>query len=125
MGQLPGDQGPLTGAGYFEGFSGKRGSGYVRERTDQISKSDHLVSLVLHVQVCMTNGRSKQSPGDQIMNKNQVEGRASEAKGKAKEAAGKVTDDKSTEYKGKAEKHAGKAEAKYGDIKSDVRKDAR
>jgi uncharacterized protein YjbJ (UPF0337 family) len=72
----------------------------------------------------MVRGRTQKETviGDQLMNKNQVKGSASEAKGKVKEVAGKATGDKSTEYKGKAEKHGGKAQAKYGDLKSDAKK---
>ena len=50
------------------------------------------------------------------MNESQVKGRVNEAKGKIKETTGKVTGNKTTEYKGKAE-------AKYGDMKSDAKKD--
>jgi len=57
------------------------------------------------------------------MNESQIKGRANEAKGKIKEVTGKVTGNKETEYKGKAQKHAGKAEAKYGDMKSDLKKE--
>lgn len=57
------------------------------------------------------------------MNKNQVQGRATESKGKVKEFAGKITGDKSTEYKGKADQLGGKIEAKYGDLKSDAKRD--
>lgn len=56
------------------------------------------------------------------MNKNQVKGHASEAKGKIKEIVGKVVGDKTMEYEGNIEKQGGKVEAKYGDLKSDIKK---
>lgn len=86
---------------------------------------NYLGSLTLHPHEFMVGGRTQTEPsfGGQFMNKNQVKGRVKEVKGKIKEVAGKVTGDKSMEYKGKAEKHSGKAEARYGDLKSDVRKE--
>jgi uncharacterized protein YjbJ (UPF0337 family) len=88
---------------------------------------NYLGRLTLHLHEFMVRGRTRteQSSGDQLMNKNQVKGHANEAKGKIKEVTGKVTGDKSTEYKGKAEKYNGKAEAKYGDLKSDAKKETK
>jgi len=57
------------------------------------------------------------------MDKNQVTGRLNEAKGKIKEETGKVFGNKNLENKGNIEKNVGKAQAKYGDIKSDIKKD--
>ncbi len=59
------------------------------------------------------------------MNKDQVKGRAQQAKGSIKEAAGKVVGNKSLEAEGKIAKTVGKGQATYGDVKEDVRDNAK
>jgi uncharacterized protein YjbJ (UPF0337 family) len=56
------------------------------------------------------------------MNKDQVQGRIEEAKGKVKNAAGKAIGDKDLEHEGKIQSVVGKVQAKYGDLKSDIKK---
>jgi uncharacterized protein YjbJ (UPF0337 family) len=56
-----------------------------------------------------------------IMNKDQVNGRINEAQGLAKEVTGKFLRNKRLEAKGKAQRAAGKVKAGYGDLKADVK----
>ena len=57
------------------------------------------------------------------MDKHQIKGRVKEAEGKIKEETGRLTGNENLREKGKIEKGIGKAESKYGDLKSDVKKD--
>jgi uncharacterized protein YjbJ (UPF0337 family) len=59
------------------------------------------------------------------MDKDQLKGRIKVAKGKAKEVAGRAVGNKTQETKGKIEKTAGKVQADYGDLKNEVKKDAK
>jgi uncharacterized protein YjbJ (UPF0337 family) len=59
---------------------------------------------------------------EQVMNKDQVKGRAKQTEGKVKEAAGKLVGNSKLEQKGKAENVVGKVQAAYGDIKNDIKK---
>ena len=54
------------------------------------------------------------------MNKDQVEGRATEAKGAVKEAAGKLVGNERLTAEGQAEQAAGKVQSTVGDVKNDV-----
>jgi uncharacterized protein YjbJ (UPF0337 family) len=58
---------------------------------------------------------------EQVMNKNQVKGRVTEAKGFVKEVAGKLVGNEKLEQKGKVQKVLGEAQAEIGDIKQDVK----
>jgi uncharacterized protein YjbJ (UPF0337 family) len=58
------------------------------------------------------------------MNKDQVKGRIRKIKGKVKETAGKLVGNTRLEHKGKLEQTAGTVQTGYGDLKSDVEKDA-
>jgi uncharacterized protein YjbJ (UPF0337 family) len=58
---------------------------------------------------------------DQIMNKDQVNGRVNEAKGAVKEVAGKAVGNKDLELKGKIQNSAGKVQASFGDLKKDIK----
>ena len=51
------------------------------------------------------------------MNKDRIQGSATQAKGKVKEVAGKVTGDTKLENEGKAEKAAGKIQNTVGGLK--------
>lgn len=55
------------------------------------------------------------------MDKNRIEGKATEVKGSIKEAVGKLTGNDSLQVEGKADKLAGKAQAKAGEAKDAVR----
>jgi uncharacterized protein YjbJ (UPF0337 family) len=55
------------------------------------------------------------------MNKDRIQGSATQAKGKVKEVAGKVTGDTKLENEGKAEKTAGKIQNTVGGLKDTVK----
>ena len=55
------------------------------------------------------------------MNKDRIQGSATQAKGKVKEIAGKVTGDSKLESEGKAEKVAGKIQNTVGGLKDTVK----
>jgi uncharacterized protein YjbJ (UPF0337 family) len=55
------------------------------------------------------------------MNKDRIEGSATQAKGKVKEVAGKVTGDTKLENEGKADKAAGKIQNTVGGIKDTIK----
>jgi uncharacterized protein YjbJ (UPF0337 family) len=55
------------------------------------------------------------------MNKDRIQGSATQAKGKAKEVAGKVTGDTKLENEGKADKAAGKIQNTVGGLKDTVK----
>jgi uncharacterized protein YjbJ (UPF0337 family) len=55
------------------------------------------------------------------MNKDRIEGSATQAKGKVKEVAGKVTGDTKLESEGKAEKAAGKIQNTVGGLKDTIK----
>jgi uncharacterized protein YjbJ (UPF0337 family) len=55
------------------------------------------------------------------MNKDRIEGSATQAKGKVKEVAGKITGDTKLENEGKADKVAGKIQNTVGGIKDSVK----
>ena len=55
------------------------------------------------------------------MNKDRIQGSATEAKGKVKEVFGKVTGDSKLESEGKAEKAAGKIQNTVGGLKDTVK----
>jgi uncharacterized protein YjbJ (UPF0337 family) len=55
------------------------------------------------------------------MNKDRIQGSATQAKGKVKEVAGKVTGDSKLENEGKAEKAAGKIQNTVGGLKDTVK----
>jgi len=55
------------------------------------------------------------------MNKDRIQGSATQAKGKVKEVAGKVTGDSKLESEGKAEKAAGKIQNTIGGLKDTVK----
>jgi uncharacterized protein YjbJ (UPF0337 family) len=55
------------------------------------------------------------------MNKDRIEGSATQAKGKVKEVAGKLTGDTKLENEGKADKVAGKIQNTVGGIKDSVK----
>ncbi len=55
------------------------------------------------------------------MNKDRIQGSATQAKGKVKEVAGKVTGDTKLESEGKAEKAAGKIQNTVGGLKDAVK----
>ena len=55
------------------------------------------------------------------MDKDRIEGKATEIKGSIKEAVGKITGNDSLQVEGKADKMAGKAQAKVGEAKDAVR----
>ena len=54
------------------------------------------------------------------MNKDQVNGRATEAKGDIKEAAGKLVGNERLTAEGQAEQAAGKVQSTVGDVKNNV-----
>lgn len=56
------------------------------------------------------------------MNKDQVQGRATEVKGDVKEAAGKVVGNEKLQGEGLVDQAKGKAQAVYGDAKEQVKK---
>jgi uncharacterized protein YjbJ (UPF0337 family) len=58
-----------------------------------------------------------------IVDKDQIKGRMKEAKGKIKEETGRMTGNENFRDKGKIEKGIGKVQSKYGDLKSDIKKD--
>jgi uncharacterized protein YjbJ (UPF0337 family) len=60
-----------------------------------------------------------------VMDKDQIKGRIKEAKGKVKEVTGKVVGNKTQETKGKMERAVGKVQADYGDLKSEIKDDAK
>ena len=55
------------------------------------------------------------------MNKDRIQGSATQAKGKVKEVAGKLTGDSNLESEGKAEKAAGKIQNTIGGLKDTVK----
>ena len=55
------------------------------------------------------------------MNKDRIQGSATQAKGKVKEVAGKVTGDTKLENEGKAEKTDGKIQNTVGGLKDTVK----
>ena len=55
------------------------------------------------------------------MDKDRIEGKATEIKGSIKEAVGKITGNDSLQVEGTADKVAGKAQAKVGEAKDAVR----
>lgn len=55
------------------------------------------------------------------MNKDRIEGSATQAKGKVKEVAGKITGDTKLESEGKVEKAAGKIQNAVGGLKDTVK----
>jgi uncharacterized protein YjbJ (UPF0337 family) len=55
------------------------------------------------------------------MNKDRIEGSATQAKGKVKEVAGKITGDTKLESEGKAEKAAGKIQNTVGGLKDTIK----
>jgi uncharacterized protein YjbJ (UPF0337 family) len=55
------------------------------------------------------------------MNKDRIQGSATQAKGKVKEVAGKVTGDTKLENEGKAENAAGKIQNTVGGLKDTVK----
>jgi uncharacterized protein YjbJ (UPF0337 family) len=55
------------------------------------------------------------------MNKDRIQGSATQAKGKVKEVAGKVTGDTKLENEGKVEKAAGKIQNTVGGLKDAVK----
>lgn len=55
------------------------------------------------------------------MNKDRIQGSATQAKGKVKEIAGKVTGDTKLENEGKAEKAAGKIQNTVGGLRDAVK----
>jgi uncharacterized protein YjbJ (UPF0337 family) len=57
------------------------------------------------------------------INKDQVEGRVKEVAGKVQEVAGKAVGNVNQQVKGNINKNVGAAQAKFGDVKSDVKKD--
>jgi uncharacterized protein YjbJ (UPF0337 family) len=58
---------------------------------------------------------------EDAMNKDRIQGSATQAKGKVKEVAGKVTGDTKLESEGKAEKAAGKIQNTVGGLKDTVK----
>ena len=56
------------------------------------------------------------------MNKDQVQGRATEVKGDIKEAAGKMVGNQKLQGEGLVDQAKGKAQAGYGDAKEKVKK---
>jgi uncharacterized protein YjbJ (UPF0337 family) len=60
-----------------------------------------------------------------MANKDQVEGRINEAKGTVKELAGKAVGNDRLRAKGAVQKVVGKAQAKFGDVKEDVKDEAK
>ena len=58
------------------------------------------------------------------MNKDQTNGRISEAQGKVKEVAGRIVGNEKLELKGKIQNTAGKVQAAFGDVKADLKKAA-
>jgi uncharacterized protein YjbJ (UPF0337 family) len=56
------------------------------------------------------------------MNKDQVQGRATEAKGNVKEAAGKLVGNQKLQGEGLVDQAKGKTQAGYGDVKEQVKK---
>jgi uncharacterized protein YjbJ (UPF0337 family) len=56
------------------------------------------------------------------MNKDQVQGRASEVKGNLKEAAGKLVGNQKLQGEGLVDQAKGKTQAVYGDAKEQVKK---
>jgi uncharacterized protein YjbJ (UPF0337 family) len=69
--------------------------------------------------------QAQQLPGDQLMNKNQINVNESDEKGKVKEATNKVTDDKKTKKKHQTEKPGGKHEAVLADVNNDSKKETK
>jgi uncharacterized protein YjbJ (UPF0337 family) len=61
---------------------------------------------------------------EQVMNKDQKDGRVKEVKGTIKEVTGRITGDAKLEHKGKGQNAVGKAQAAYGDVKADASKAA-
>lgn len=55
------------------------------------------------------------------MDKDRIEGKATELKGSIKEAVGKITGSENLQAEGKADKLAGKAQAKVGEAKDAVK----
>jgi uncharacterized protein YjbJ (UPF0337 family) len=56
------------------------------------------------------------------MDKDRIEGAATQAKGSVKEAAGKLTGDQKLQAEGKADKAAGKVQNAVGGIKDSVKR---
>jgi uncharacterized protein YjbJ (UPF0337 family) len=59
------------------------------------------------------------------MNKDQVKGRVEETKGKVKEVTGRAIGNPDLEDRGTAEKITGKVQKTYGDVKEQVKDDAK
>jgi uncharacterized protein YjbJ (UPF0337 family) len=59
------------------------------------------------------------------INKDQVEGRVKEAAGKVQEVAGKTVGNTTQQVKGNINKNVGAAQAKFGDVKSDMKDNAK
>ncbi len=59
------------------------------------------------------------------MNKDQIKGAAKETAGKIQKEVGKATANGTQQVTGAARELAGKAQKKYGDIKQDVKTDAK
>lgn len=57
------------------------------------------------------------------MDKHQIKGRVKEATGTIKEETGKAVGNRDLQDKGAMEKNIGKVQSKYGDLKSDIKKD--
>jgi uncharacterized protein YjbJ (UPF0337 family) len=93
---------------------------YVRCRTDCV-----------HFYLYCSNVRKNIIPSlinnyqEMFMNKDQVKGRVEEAKGKVKEAAGVILDDEGMEIEGNIQKNVGKVQAGFGDLKEDVKDEAK
>jgi uncharacterized protein YjbJ (UPF0337 family) len=64
----------------------------------------------------------RNQPKEFVMNKDQVQGRATEAKGNIKEAAGKVVGNQKLQGEGLVDQAKGKTQAGYGDAKEQVKK---
>jgi uncharacterized protein YjbJ (UPF0337 family) len=57
------------------------------------------------------------------MDKHQIKGRVKEASGKIKEEVGKALGNERLHNKGTLERNMGKIESRYGDLKSDIKRD--
>jgi uncharacterized protein YjbJ (UPF0337 family) len=65
--------------------------------------------------------RIRNQPKEFVMNKDQVQGRATEAKGDIKQAAGKLVGNKKLQGEGLVDQAKGKAQAGLGDAKEKVK----
>ena len=70
---------------------------------------------------CVRPTRAVLFVGEQIMDKDRIEGSVKEIKGKIKEVAGKVLGDAKLETEGKADQIAGKVQNAAGGIKDTVK----